>query len=176
MKHVLFAILLSFPLVGFSASLEFKGVPFGASEEKVKLVFPDATCKDRDDLLVVSDRQCDLSVTIANWLMYGFFSFYSDKLHSIDLYGNTNGFSDIASALVEKYGRPTRTMKEKLQNKMGARFTNEILIWKIGTDTIEARRYSYDLDTLRITYSTAFADKEYSRRIREKEKKAAKDL
>jgi hypothetical protein len=47
---------------------------------------------------------------------------------------------------IDRYGPPTVTKRETLQNRMGATFTNEILEWVGARVVIDLRRYGSTLD------------------------------
>lgn len=49
---------------------------------------------------------------------------------AIMLHGQQAHYGGIKGVLVERYGKPHKTTTEKVQNKMGAVFTSEVLYWE----------------------------------------------
>ncbi len=169
-------ILLFLPLTLSASEIEFKGVRLGSSEEIVKQQFPSVSCNDGDGIL--SDRSCSLEdSTYAGYPADIRFYFYTDKLHAISIFNHaSNRFDEIVSTIQQKYGKPSKLEKKKVQNRMGAVYTNIIYTWKIGRNSIEAILYSISLDESQFEYTTDFYHKEFERRRLKKEKDTTKDL
>ncbi len=59
---------------------------------------------------------------------------------------SSNAFEAVARSLVEKYGEPTNSEIEALQNRMGATFSAKKLTWTFGDDAIIAWERSGTID------------------------------
>jgi hypothetical protein len=57
----------------------------------------------------------------------------------------TDDFDALRPIFVERYGKPTATRTEMVQNRMGAKFRNEILEWTGQRAYVFLRRYSDEL-------------------------------
>ena len=97
-------------------------------------------------------------------------------IESIEVTFNNGGYSVAAGALKEKYGPPTAVDNSPSQNRMGATFANERLVWSQETGTITITMRSSKIDESRLT----MASTRYLTRLREDEaakiKKGAKEL
>lgn len=65
----------------------------------------------------------------------GFINREDGVVTTLVLNGKHKDYKDIKTLLVERYGKPTLSKVERLQNKMGATFTSEVLYWngkKVG--------------------------------------------
>lgn len=59
----------------------------------------------------------------------GFIQREDGVVTSILLNGKQSAYRDIKALLIERYGKPNTAKTERLQNKMGATFTSEVLFW-----------------------------------------------
>ena len=48
---------------------------------------------------------------------------------TIELSGDNQNYAQARRVLMERYGKPTKATKETVQNKLGASFTSERLVW-----------------------------------------------
>lgn len=82
----------------------------------------------------VRRRPGDLQTTVANVqtkiLVY---HFVDDRLFRITVWLPHDGFADVKSAMVEKFGPPKSLTKEAYQNAFGAKFDGETLAWDNGS-------------------------------------------
>jgi hypothetical protein len=81
----------------------------------------------------------------------------------------------VAAALAEKYGAGN-VMTETIQNRMGAIFENKIYTWRRKDSELEARHYSYNLDTSSVNYMSDSFVQGFGRRKGKTGKEKAKDL
>lgn len=88
----------------------------------------------------------------------------------------SGSFYQIKVAFVERYGEPTARRSETLQNRMGAKFENEVLEWNGEKVLIELQKYSSKLTDSRAIIQTAEARRARLERFREKVKEGKKDL
>ncbi|MDZ7862850.1 hypothetical protein [Acidovorax sp.] len=73
---------------------------------------------------------------------------------SIILHGKHSNYRDIKALLMERYGKPTRTWTEKLQNKMGATFSSEALDWEGKSVTLKLRERSDTVDQTSVFFTS----------------------
>lgn len=59
----------------------------------------------------------------------GFIDREDGTVTTVVLNGKHANYKDIKTLLVERYGKPTTSRIERLQNKMGATFTSEVSFW-----------------------------------------------
>ncbi len=162
---------------GTSAGLEFKGIALGSAiatiEDTGRFSCRDAgnPIADRICSLKFNERETIAGVPIRVLLLY----YYSGKLETISLTFDEKHFSQVAAALVEKYGQGN-SRSETLQNRMGATFENRILSWRRGQATLEAKRYSGKLDASGVMYRSDFALQEFAKRRKSSVKDSSKDL
>lgn len=67
-------------------------------------------------------------------------------VNSMILNGKQANYRDIRTLLVERYGKPTFATVEKLQNKMGATFSSEVLTWEGKNVNLMLRERSDTVD------------------------------
>lgn len=193
---IFFIFLFPLPLIASTAQLEFKGMPMGSSEKAVKAKFPwlhgrttskaerassDRTCEEPGG--GPSGKMSDKG-TFAGADAKIIFYFYADKLHRIGVLVREINFDAAVKALTAKYGTPTKTEIEALQNQFGAIFPNHIYRWSPDGGSIRATRNSLlptksgnlitNIST--IEYFTDFGGQEYERRNRPEQEKFKKDL
>jgi hypothetical protein len=102
-------------------------------------------------------------------------SYYYGKLESMNISFSESNFSGVISALSEKYGA-AEPKTGTVHNRVGASFENRTYSWRKERATLEATRYSRDLETSRVSYRTDFAMEEFGRRKKTTDKKKAGDL
>lgn len=84
----------------------------------------------------------------------GFINREDEVVTSIMLNGKHTSYASIRALLVERYGKPQKTTVEKLQNKMGAVFSSEVLYWfgsKVSL-TLHERNGTIDKTTAMFVY------------------------
>lgn len=170
-------LLLAAPGSAQEPSFDFKGIALGSD---ISFIENTSRFSCRDPQNPIADRVCSLkfgeretfaSVPVEVLLLY----YYSGKLEIISISFEAKHFSEVASALTEKYGQGV-VKTEGVQNRMGATFENKIYSWRRGNSTLEAKRYSSKLDRSSVIYRTDFALQEFSRRQGTTVKEKAKDL
>jgi hypothetical protein len=98
------------------------------------------------------------------------------RMDSVVLLFPSANFYQIKTAFVERYGEPTERRTQEIQNRMGARFENELLEWKGEKVLIDLRRYSSRVTESNATIRTVEGWRARLERFREKAKEGKKDL
>lgn len=134
----------------------------------------DQTTGVQSCLTVSSGRMSYADLTVH----YKRVSFLHDRLFNLEYAMHHNGYScadsecgklGLREALVAKFGQPSSIQKEQLQNRLGAQFLGETLIWKNGVSTIVLKEYVGDLDSSAVYFSLDELQKE----VDQKQQKAA---
>jgi hypothetical protein len=68
-------------------------------------------------------------------------SFASGKLISVLMTFDSDDYPTMAAAFQAKYGRPHRVSHETVSTAMGARYQNEILLWRTTSGDLTVARY-----------------------------------
>ena len=55
---------------------------------------------------------------------------HAASVKSVMVNAKHENYRDVKAVLIERYGRPTSTKKETLQNGYGAKFSSEVLHWQ----------------------------------------------
>ena len=171
-----------------STTIDFKGVPLGGPEsawaEKVGIKCVDLPERFR----ALGDRACRESVpnpgpASPNELNYGGVVarsiggyFLQDKLAMVRVIISPSEFPVVRSALVEKFGKPTKIETPEYQTKGGVVTRNEIVTWTRADSQLVARRLGGSLSESQIEYSYLPAIPEIDRRLNERAKEGAKAL
>ena len=79
--------------------------------------------------------------------------YFANKLWQISIRFDSDDFQTVIDSLKTKYGKGKIT-KEKVQNKLGATFVNEIVTWKKGTSNIVAKKFASNLDKSSLRFYT----------------------
>ncbi|MCL2309033.1 MAG: hypothetical protein FWC42_01985 [Proteobacteria bacterium] len=209
MKKTLFALLsatlFAWSLFAGAAGVEFKGIPFGASQEALLKKFPDFKCEggtcnlyvdteaekkclsvrnnDPKDIIDIR-RTLDCQREYRNQMRYGpaavqvyIAKFESDKLSYVSVIFHSNWYRDVRDALVEKYGSQANEKMETVQNRFGDNIENHMATWKLGNDfvQIEERGAGIEAAAVRLVSGT-FAGIDQERLRRERAREAARDL
>ena len=153
-------------------SYGLKGVTLGSN---VSLIANNTKFECRSVNTPTSDRICSLrkdeTETIAGANLNGLFYFYyQSALTGITMSLDEKHFQSVVSALREKYGTPTQR-SEPIKTLAGKAYENVVYRWHQGDQSIEAERYSGQIDTsaIRITDDTA------AQRIEQRRQQLAKD-
>jgi hypothetical protein len=120
-------------------------------------------CKDHDDSLsfltkdeaaagVASCANYPILIgtptTVANMPMTGIaFKFFKGHMFDVIAVFKEGDYATVKAAFVGKFGAPTSSHVNQVQNRMGAKFDDETLTWSNGVSAIELRQRASDLDT-----------------------------
>lgn len=127
---------------------DFKGVPFGASEQDLLQKHPDFKCQKGPPL--TGDRACLLTQKRgASYAGVGatvMVSFFSDKITHVTINFNSSEFDVVKGALIIKYGAPTTESSTSVSNRMGATFQNQQGTWDKNDGLIlEINKYAGEI-------------------------------
>lgn len=56
-------------------------------------------------------------------------------------------YQEMKAAFSQKFGQPAKVVPGEVQNRMGAKFSNETATWTNGVSSIEMRERQSDVDT-----------------------------
>lgn len=158
-----FALLLTLLIahsLAWAEAFEFKGVPFGATEQQFLQNHPEFWCSDAQGPLeiVLSDRTCYLfkNGTYAEVPAELSVDFYANSLAKVGVRFAPSSFEFIKHALVKKHGNPTGEDAETLTTAMGGKFLNEKFKWDRKEGMILIRKYNGKITESKLSiYSTA---------------------
>ena len=102
--------------------------------------------------------------------------FKADKLVRVNLSFATEDFLRIATALEERFGKPRATERPIIQNRAGATFENDVRSWRIGTDTVEVRKYAGHVTDGVLLYDSQKAISGAKARTKQQASEGKKDL
>lgn len=78
----------------------------------------------------------------------------------IEITFNSDGFSKVMDVFRERYGPPTDMQETKWTSKAGRTLPNTLITWRGENIHIQARHFSYKLDTSEIVITNkAYRDK-----------------
>lgn len=58
------------------------------------------------------------------------YDYYEEKFVGFYLCVHTNHYANLRAMLIERYGQPSSTIQQPVQNRLGAVFDNEITVWR----------------------------------------------
>lgn len=79
--------------------------------------------------------------------------FIDEKLFKITVIISHNGFFELKEALIAKYGKPSISDAQQYQNRMGARFSGDNVIWENDSSKIMLIERMGSLDTSALFYT-----------------------
>ncbi|MDR0247466.1 MAG: hypothetical protein LBI16_03600 [Burkholderiales bacterium] len=212
MKKTLFAllsvILFAWSLLAGAADpgrVEFRGIPFGASQDTLLKKFSDFKCSEGTCNLYVdaeAENKClvskagefrdaidirralDCQREYRNQMRYGpaavqvyIAKFEGDKLSYMSVVFHSNWYRDVRDALVEKYGSKAEEKMETVQNRFGDNFENRMATWRLGNDFVQIEERGAGIESAAVRLvSGSFAGIDQERLRRERAREAARDL
>src|SRR5687768_15737657 len=146
MRYLLIAMLAALPApAGAADQLDFKGVPFGASEQDFIARHAAFRCRDIEPRFrIAGDRACSVfgkperphdgakheAGTYAGVPANVFASFYGDRLASVSVTIFAARFDEVLKALVERHGKPDAVESSVIKTPAGAELQNAKSQWK----------------------------------------------
>ena len=103
------------------------------------------------------------------------FTFVAGELATIGLLFRSEQFVTAAAALEERFGPPRSKENPTVQTRLGATYVNDVRLWVIGTDAIEARKYSVHISDAYIQYRSQKALTERDARAKQRAGDGKKD-
>jgi hypothetical protein len=162
------SILAAAPAFAWDEPSGFRGVPWGASVETVKEKIPEVSCYE--------SVACSGDLWVGTVKTYTRLLLREGGLDAVIVAFPADDFNIIKPIFIERYGQPTSRSTPEVQNKAGARFENEVLLWAGKKVQVTLRRYgdslTYGLGTIR----TQTGLEEEAKKGRDRAKKGKKDL
>jgi hypothetical protein len=79
--------------------------------------------------------------------------FWEDRFAALTYLADHGYYTFLRDNLVAKFGPPTSKSTRDLQNRVGAHFVGESLLWDNGVSSIQLEEYSGDLDSSSIDFT-----------------------
>ena len=178
-------VLLASRALAFDEPEDFRGVPWGASEEQLRKTLGGPAWAGRDiDLCYaippehrqLGDRACGGRFILKDIAVQAIYSFRADHFVSVALNYAPKDFDGIAAVFIERYGAPTSEEHPPFKSLGGGpTATNQILRWGGPRIAIVLRRYAGMITEGLGSITTQDEVRESSRIFREQTKGAAKD-
>lgn len=120
------------------------GIPFGDAIKHGKL----SSCfsmKDADPSgSTLGERICSgARIDLGSTKAITTYLDYKGKFVEVEVTCPSESYDALKALFVERYGPPTKSANEQIQNRMGAIFTDESLLWSGNKVTIALRRYAF---------------------------------
>jgi len=186
MRMLILSIALLVSAANAAEPLTLKQLNLGDSEEVIRAAHPTIKCfspkygPDRLCEVFQVDRNTpdveDLLDVGGEWSELTSMYYFDDKLGKATFYMGSGSFTQMIALLRTKYGPPTSQLGVPVQNKMGAKYMNDIVRWQRGGRIIEVEHYHMRLTHMMLTLKTADFDAKMARREREEAKRDAAKL
>jgi hypothetical protein len=136
--------LLAAPAMAFEEPDSFRGVKWGASRKDLRAQLQRAgdTVKCEPTIGCRSPVMIGPSPVQASYL----FTPGEDKFEVAYLSFAPMHYAALRTIFEERYGVPSNVQEQEIQNRMGAKYTNETAIWAGSLVTISLSRYGSKLD------------------------------
>lgn len=171
-------------------TLAFKELKMGSSIQDLKSIYPAAECgKDLDSENIITCRILDsfggfvgdklnTQLTIAGISATGSFKYYNEKLEEIILFFKNpdSNFETVVIAIKEKYGTPFDVEQEEVTTRIGVKYINQTIGWVFTSGSIVARKYTSNINTSTVYFSSSKAPELRKLEKEKRTKKAAEDL
>lgn len=132
---------LSAPAFAWNEPDSFRGVPWGASSEQAKEILSKAAEGKPWQAPECLYNFCTVKAPIGPVGVELTFWFREDRFVWAYITFTPSQYAALRAIFIDRYGPPTSREEETLQNRMGTKFTNEILKW-IGPN-VEIRLSTY---------------------------------
>jgi hypothetical protein len=154
----------------------FRGIPWKSSEAHVNAKWPGLSCYPSS--APPSDRTCnsDMPITIGNIPVQPFLGFRSNEFSYVLFSFDEAKFRMMERIFTERYGPPTGQNQREVQNRMGARYMNEIRHWIGPTISITLQKHGSELTEGLASFAPTSMATEMAMQIEETAKKGAGDL
>jgi hypothetical protein len=150
---------------------DFRGVPFGSSEAEMNKKLGNLICAD-----IKGNRWCWGNYAIGDTMGSNKFRFHDDKLVEVSYDFEPKDFEFVKGVFVEKYGPPTTASTAVVENRMGASFLNETLVWNGRNIYLLLEKYSSKITESTASYWLKSWMESGMKEIENKKKNAADDL
>lgn len=203
--NLLFLVLAAATASAAEEPLAFKGLAMGATEEEVVKKYPKLSCrgeparrscfqvwneKEHSKLLSSCIRDgespaaCRQKVnegleaeTVASVpIRYMLFRFHDNQLGLISLVTPAAEFGKVASAYLDRYGKPAKDEAWAFAPKGGKAIQNREFRWLLPAGTIRVTRWSAQVNGSSVMYLSHEGARAFTEQYSEDRKKAASDL
>lgn len=183
MKLILLAV--TFAISAQAQTIDFRGVPMGASEAQLKEAIPFLECEEMKSNTVLADRTCRAWFRDGNGPDSAKFAganadysafFYDGKLGRLSATFDKSKYEGALAALTEKMGKPTKVEAKEFQTGMGLKGSGAVVTWDRPDSMVEISQFARDIKTSRVTYTFKPYVTEFARRSTERAKVQAKTL
>lgn len=184
MKEVIITLVLCFPMVAQNAekALSFRGFVPGMTFDAFRKAYDarlESEAQKKGNQYATYQFQGSLDCKqlapglqrCINAVEGVMADFYYRRLATLYWRFPHDEFSDIREGLIDKFGTH-KTQLARIQNRMGAQFDDEILIWSSETATLELSEYVTSLDNSAVTLQ----DDDLSRSFKKHDPKPSPDI
>lgn len=163
---MLFSVLLAAAAIAAGAEFQFKGIPFGATEARVKAAFSNALCLNSPEV-TYAERACVVQKnTYAGAPATLYFYLKANAVVTMSASFPAREFKPVVLALSEAFGAPDNA----------ARATPHEITWLIGEVIGKARPRGVAPDSADVTFMLKAAIQGLGKRMEEKDRLRSKDL
>ena len=148
---------------------DYRGVPFGSSEDTLNKTLQGLVCSNSKD-----GRTCiDKNFLVGSAKTTNMFKFYEDQLFNVYISFNSGDYKFLKSVFIEKYGNPNDIDTEIVKTRFGVEYTNETLTWKGSNIILSMSKYGNTITSGHAMFvSNAFIEKSLKDEVEAKKKAA----
>jgi hypothetical protein len=143
----------------------FRNIPWGSPPSVVAEQLKGVDCYDKTSR---GSPSCSTYVTIGDVRTFVYITFETGGMDRVGLTFPSDAFPRMKIIFVDRYGPPTSSRSETVQNRMGAKYENEILEWAGEKIDIALHRYGSKLTD---SYARIETNESKQRRLEEAKKK-----
>lgn len=153
----------------------FRGIKFGTPFEEVNKMLGNQLAPKGSEGFI---NHWSLKSSIAAVAVDITYLFVAGSFQGVSISFNSNYWTDIRDALIERYGGPSATDYERLQNPFGMEIVGEVLIWfdEQSLFGIAANQYSGTTKKGLLLIATRVVAKASEEHRKEKAKEGAKEF
>ena len=131
-----------------SQDFEFKGIKAGVVSDISSI----GVCAPKDSNGVVRCEGSDDKIASLPMFQKPEYKFVNGKLSNLRFITGSMAYPILLSAFTQKYGPSCESKVEKWQNRLGAAFDNNVVIWCFRTGKLELRQRGLERDILNVWY------------------------
>ncbi len=173
----LLIVLAMSSALAFNEPDGFRGMPWGTSEDDVRLKREPVKCDDYPfEQRWIGDRRCRGTFQLGDVTVTAVYKLRANRFIGVFLSFPSRDFEWVATIFGERYGPPTTSAREQFKTQGGLEATNQINRWSGPTIEITLQRFRGDITEGSASLGT-HKDMQESARLRlQQMKDAAKDL
>ena len=155
----------------------FRGIPWKSSEAVARERLPGLNCMT-PKAVKVWERLCFMvaPLPIGEVPVKLILGFKGGAFEHVLLVFDAAKFGMMERIFIERYGEPTARAEREVQNRMGARYTNELRYWTGSSISITLQKYGSKLTESWATFAPTTLMEDINRSNEEAAKKGAADL